>query len=200
MRPASALVVLVLSLLAGCGALGGPAEPTPTLTPAAVPTAEPAARGPTTATATARPATTPAPVVVENARGRAYAITLSTVDGPVTAVEVVHADGRSAVVELSAEPAALGERLSAGSVVDVRVPERAGTAQYRVAANTSLARRPFEALSRASSPTSVVWVVEPAEGTRVVAAGVDACAPPHSLVTEFRVRVSLGDRITVDCA
>ena len=206
MHPVSVLLVFVLPILAGCGALGGPAgpaarEPTPTLTPAVVPTVEPTALKPTTVAGTARPTSTPAPVVIENDRGRAYAVTVSTVDGPVTAVEVVYADGRSAVVDPSSEPAALAERLSAGRVVGVRTPERAETARYRIAANASLVHRPFEALSRASSSTSVVWVVEPAGGERVVAAGVDACAPPHSLVTEFRVRVRVGpDRIAVDCA
>ena len=194
MRPASVLVVLALLALAGCGALGGPAEPTPTLTPAAVPTAEPTAGEPT-----ALPTSAPAPVVIENARDRAYLVTLRTVDGPVTTVEVVYADGRRAVVD-RADSAALAARLSAGEVVDVRVPESAETARYRVAANASLARRPFAALSRASSETRVVWVVEPDGGGRVVAAGVDACAPPHSLVTEFRVRVAIGARVTVDCA
>jgi hypothetical protein len=122
----------------------------------------------------------------------------------VTAVEVGYADGRTAVVDPSADPSAL-DGLAAGGVVDVRVPNRVGTARYRVAANASLTRRPFGALERAAAGTSVVWVVGPvpADGERatVTAAGVDACAPPHSLVTEFRVRVDLGpDRVRVDCA
>ena len=211
MRPAPALAVLLLAALAGCAALGGAGgpEPTPTLTPAAVPTAESTpAPEPTAAPEpgpTAVPTTSdPAPVVLENARDRAYAVTLSVVDGPVSEVEVGYADGRTAVVDPSADPSALDGLGAAGGVVDVRVPDRVGTARYRVAANASLTRRPFGALERAAAGTSVVWVVGPvpADGERatVTAAGVDACAPPHSLVTEFRVRVDLGpDRVRVDC-
>lgn len=205
MRPALALSASVLLVLAGCGALLGPAEPTPTLTPAAVPAdgtpggEPPATREPTGTSIRETPL--PAPVLLENVRDREYTVTLSVVEGPMMAVEVVYDDGRSTVVDPSANATVLAERLSAGEVVDVRVVGGAEAAQYRVAANASLTRRPFAALSRASSSASVLWVVVPAGEERVVAAGVDTCAPPHSLVTEFRVRVVVrADRITADCA
>lgn len=203
MRPASVLAVLLLASLAGCSAFGvtgsGP-EPTRTLTPAAVPTAEP-----TPTPATSPRTTEPAPVIVENDRARDYLVTLSVVDGPVSAVEVTYADGRSVVVDHAADPSALDRRLAEGSVVNVRVPQRAGTARYRVAANGSRTSRPFPALGRAGAGTNVLWVLVPVGvpgvPANVAAAGVEACAPPHSLVTDFRVRVRIGtDRVRVDCA
>ncbi|MEF8841370.1 MAG: hypothetical protein V5A62_07045 [Haloarculaceae archaeon] len=205
MRPAPTLVVLLLAVLAGCGALGGAdggggTGSTPTLTPAAVPTAEP-----TPASAAAPRTANPAPVLLENARGREYVIVLSVIEGPVSTVEVVYDDGRATLVDYATDPSALDERLAEGSVVGVWVPESGGTERYRVPGNTSLTRRPFPALGRAGAGTSVVWVAVPAgEGgvpATVDAAGVETCAPPHSLVTEFRVRVRVDtDRVRVDCA
>jgi hypothetical protein len=204
MRPTPATAVLLLAVLAGCGALGGAGDlggtgSTPTLTPAAVPTAEP------TPGATAAPGTDSAPVVLENAMSRDQVVTLSVIDGPVSTVEVFYRDGGTAVVDYAADPSSLDERLAAGGVVGVRAPNRTGSAQYRVAANASETRRPFPALERAGAGTSVLWVVVPAAEsgvpTSVAAAGVESCAPPHSLVTEFRVRVRLAtDGIRVDCA
>jgi hypothetical protein len=205
MRQTPALAVLLLAVLAGCGTLGGvggPADgaPTPTLTPVAVPT------GGSTPTPTAGPSTAePAPVVLENGRAREYMVILSVVDGPVSVVEVFYRDGGTAVVDYAADPASLDARLAEGGVVGVRVPNRTGVARYRVAANASGTHRPFPALARAGAGTSVLWVAVPvAEAgvpTTVAAAGVDACAPPHSLVTEFRVRIEVGvERIRVDCA
>jgi len=205
MRSVPALAVLLLALLAGCGALGGVGGgggtgPTPTLTPAAVPTAEP------TPTPTVAPgADGSAPVRLENAMSRDRVVILSVVDGPVSVVEVFYRDGGTAVVDYAADPSSLNARLAAGRVVGVRAPNRTGTARYRVAANASETRRRFPALARADADTSLLWVVVPvAEAgvpTNVAAAGVEPCALPHSLVTEFRVRVRLGtDRIHVDCA
>lgn len=206
MRPASlpaVIALLALVVLAGCGAFGAAGsdrEPTRTLTPAAVPTVEP------TPTPTAEPGKDgSAPVLLENAVSRDYVVVLSVVDGPVSVVEVFYRDGGVAVVDYAADPSSLDARLAEGGVVGVRAPNRTGTAEYRVAANTSSARRPFPALDRAGAGTSLLWVVVPvAEAgvpTNVATAGVDACAPPHSLVTEFRVRVDIGsDGVLVDCA
>lgn len=205
MRPTPALAVLLLAVLAGCGALGGVGGPggtgsTPTLTPAAVPTAEPTP----TPTAAAGAAGS-APLLLENAAGRDYVVSLSVIDGSVSVVEVFYRDGGTAVVDYAADPSSLDERLAQGGVVGVRAPNRTGTVQYRVAANASGTRRLFPALDRAGPGTSVLWVVAPvaASGvpTNAAAAGVEPCAPPHSLVTEFRLRVELGsDRVRVDCA
>lgn len=198
MRPTPGAAVLLLLVLAGCSAFGGPGSGTPTLTPAAVPTDGPT---PTATSAGAEPAS----VLVANAMGREYVATLSVVDGPVSTVELYYADGRSAVVDPRSDPSALDERVAEGSVVDVRVPEAAGTERYRVAANASSARRSFPALERAGAGTSLVWVVapawEPGVPAYVAAAGVEACSPPHSLVTGFRARVRIGtDGVRVDCA
>lgn len=205
MRPTPVLAVCLLAVLAGCGALGGVGGAggtgsTPTLTPAAVPTDEPTpARSP----AAARTGTPP--VLLENAVNRDYVVVLSVVDGPVSTLEVFYRDGGVAVVDYAADPSALDARLAAGSVIGVRAPNRTGTSEYRLAANTSGTRRPFPALDRAGAGTSLLWVVVPvAEAgvpTNVATAGVDTCAPPHSLVTEFRVRVDIGaDGVLVDCA
>ena len=205
MRPTPVLAVLLLAALAGCGALGGvggPGESTPTLTPAAVPTDEP---GPAR-TPTAAPGRTGSPpVLLENALTRDYVVILSVVDGPVSVVDVFYRDGGHAAVDYAADPASLDARLGEGRVVGVRAQNSTGVARYRVAANTSATRRPFPELDRAGAGTSVVWVVapvgEPGVPAYVAAAGVESCAPPHSLVTEFRVRVALGvDRVTGDCA
>jgi hypothetical protein len=212
MRPTSLLAVLLLATLAGCGALGGVAGPggggsTPTLTPAAVPTDEP------TRASSARPGTPTAasgepgspPVLLENALTRDYVVILSVVDGPVSVVEVYYRNGGVAVVDYAADPSGLDARLAEGRVVGVRASNNTGVARYRVAASASAARRPFPELDHAGAGTSVVWVVapvgEPGVPAYVAAAGVESCAPPHSLVTGFRVRVAIGtDRVRVDCA
>lgn len=203
MRPAPVLVALLLATLAGCGALGGgggpgDAEPSPTLTPVAVPATE--------STPTIEPtAVRSAPIVLNNARTREYAVILSVIDGPVRVVEVYYRNGETAVVDYAADPSSIDARLAERSVVGVRAPNRTDVARYQVAANASGTHRPFPALDRAGAGTSLLWVVVPvAEAgvpTDVVDAGVDACAPPHSLVTKFRVRVDIGtDRVRVDCA
>jgi hypothetical protein len=207
MRPTPVLAVLLLAALAGCGALGGVAGPggsgsTPTLTPAAVPTDEPT---PTRTPPAASGRTGSPPVLLENALTRDYVVILSVVDGPVSVVDVFYRDGGHAVVDYAADPSGLDARLAEGRVVGVRAPNSTGVARYRVAANASRAHRPFPELDRAGAGTSVVWVVapvgEPGVPAYVAAAGVESCAPPHSLVTEFRVRVAVGtDRVTVDCA
>jgi len=207
MRPTPATAVLLLAVLAGYGALGGVGGPgatgstaTPTLTPAAVPTVEP------TPTPTVAPGPDgSAPVRLENAMSRDRVVILSVIDGTVPTIGVFYRDGGTAVVDYAADPSALDERLAAGKVVGVRAPNRTGAARYRVAANASATRRPFPALERAGAGTSVLWVVapvgEPGVPAYVAAAGVESCAPPHSLVTGFRVRVRLeADRIRVDCA
>ena len=212
MRPTPVLAVLLLVGLTGCGTLAGVGGPggdgsTPTLTPAAVPTDEPTRGSPASpGTPTAAPGRTGSPpVLLENALTRDYVVILSVVDGPVPVVEVYYRNGGVAVVDYAADPSSLDTRLAEGRVVGVRAPNGTGLARYRVAANASGTRRPFPELDRAGAGTSVVWVVapvgEPGVPAYVAAAGVDACAPPHSLVTEFRVRVSIGtDRVTVDCA
>jgi len=210
MRPTPVLAALLLAVLAGCGALagaGGPggAGPTPTLTPAAVPTDQPTPPA-RTRTPTAAPGRTGStPVLLENALSRDYVVILSVVDGPVSVVEVFYRDGGRAVVDYAADPSGLDARLAEGRVVGVRAPNHTGLARYRVAANASGTRRPFPELDRAGAGTSLLWVVapvgEPGVPAYVAAAGVEPCAPPHSLVTEFRVRVAVGsDRVRVDCA
>lgn len=206
MRPASlpaVIALLALVVLAGCGAFGAAGsdrEPTRTLTPAAVPTVEP------TPTPTAEPGEDgSAPVLLENAVGRDQVVVLSVVEGPVSTVEVFYRDGGTAVVDYAADPSSLDVRLAEGGVVGVRAPNGTATSEYRVAANTSVAQRPFPALGRAGAGTSVLWAVVPVAQsgvpTSVAAAGVESCSPPHSLVTEFRVRVLIrGDGVTVDCA
>ena len=200
MRPTSTAVLLLL-VLAGCSAFGvaGSGPGTSTLTPASVPTVE----EPTPTATPEEPA--PATVLVANAMGREYVVTLSVVDGPVSTVELFYADGGSAVVDHAADPSGLAERVAEGSVVDVRVPDAAGTERYRVDANASSARRAFPVLDRAGAGTSLVWVVAPARESGVpsyvTAAGIETCSPPHSLVTEFRVRLRVDtDGVRVDCA
>ena len=202
MRPTPGAAVLLLLVLAGCSAFGGAGSGpgTPTLTPAAVPTDGP------TPTATGTPGVPDSTaVILTNAMGREYVVTLSVVEGPVSAVELYYANGGSAVVDPAADPTGLAGRVAEGSVVDIRVPAAAETERYRVAANASSTRRSFPALGRGGAGTSLVGVVapawEPGVPAYVAAAGVEACSPPHSLVTEFRARIRVDpDGVRVDCA